>query len=331
MERLKSILTSGIAAISLTMVVTGCVTAPGTYPIKPGIDDIDLTAESNAIIQNKANEVAYRVAVLPHNASLTNSYVEKYAINKAIGDQVEALFSELTMFELIARGEIDILNVEEVISNFGKANSVVTLPQNADVSIIYSISACNIDSKDFTQYESVKVGNEYRRIPKKVRKHNGYIALKITMLDKETHKKFDYFVSGRSEWDEGGETAQLLTDAIDIALKDFIQRFAYDWARPGIVTQTRGGGLWAQISLGRNDGLRVNNNIEFFTKDKFGNERPLAYGRVRELNNSNSWVHIKDYKDAAVKVNSWAKLSPNQSTSLFDGGFFYNLFTYGAE
>lgn len=331
MKNLKKIATSGIAAISLSIIATGCVTEPGNYQIMQGIDDIELTSESNAIIQNKANETAYKLAVQPHNASLTNSYVKKYAINKAVGDQVEALFSGLTMFELIARGEIDIINAESVIENFGKSNSVVTFPKNVDALIIYSISACNIDAKDFTQYESVRVGNEYRRIPKKVRKHNGYVALKITLLDKETHKKFDYFVSGRSEWDEGGETEKLLTDAIDIALKDFIKRFAYDWARPGIVTQTRGGGLWAQISLGRNDGLRFNNNIEFFTKDKFGNARPFAYGRVRELNNSNSWVHIKNYDKASVRVNGSAKLSSNQSVSLFDGGFFYNMFTYGAE
>ena len=81
-------------------------------------------------------------------------------------------------------------------------------------------------------------------------------------------------VSGKSKWDEGGESAQLITDAVNIALSDFIKQFAYDFSSAGFVTQTTGNGRWARISLGTNTGLRFHSKVEFL-KSLTGNVAEL--------------------------------------------------------
>ena len=112
-------------------------------------------------------------------------------------------------------------------------------------------------------------------------------------------------------------------------MKDFIQRFAYDYARPGVVMQTVGKGRWAKISLGRNDGLSYRSKVEFFTKDKKGNQYPFARGEVRELNNKYAWVYVSDYDTVAVRVNSLVKVSAKQKNSFVE--WIRSPFLYGTD
>lgn len=319
---------STISVFTLGFFLTGCISGPIDHQRFAGVDDIEMTVETEKNIRSKENAEAIKLAVLPSNASLTNAYVRKYEMNKVVGDKIEALCSELSVFRLIARSEIDIIAAENAVKNLNNPNAKITLPESVDNLLTYSITACNIDARDFNKREYVGYGNSRRVITRKIRKHNGYIALKLTLIDPQTHNQQSYTVSGRSKWDEG-ETSQLLIDAVDNALKDFIQRFAYDYARPGVVMQTVGKGRWAKISLGRNDGLRYRSKVEFFTKDKKGNQYPFARGEVRELNNKYAWVYVSDYDTVAVRVNSLVKVSAKQKNSFVE--WIRSPFLYGTD
>lgn len=323
----KSGLTIIASVFTIGTFLTGCISGPIDHQRFAGIDDIEISAETEKVLNDKENAEAIKLAVLPSSASLTNSYVKKYAINKVVGDKIEALCSELSIFELIARSEIDIVAAENAVKNLNNSSSEITLPESVDSLLTYSITACNIDVRDFNEYVMDGVSGKF--VNKKVRKHNGYIALKLTLLDPQANSQQSYTVSGHSEWNEGGETSQLLIDAVDNALKSFIKRFAYDYAAPGVVIQTVGKGRWAKISLGKNDGLTYRSKVEFFTVDKYGNQYPFARGEVRELNNKYAWVYVSDYKTAGVRVNSLVKVSAKQSDSF--GESIRNSFLYGDD
>ena len=315
MKKLFNTLNIG-ASIAGIALLTGCVSAPGTYPTVPGADDIALTAATQKALVQAKNEQKFKIAIVPEKAKYTNSFVKKYAINKVVGDQIESLCSGLSMFEIIARQELDILSAEESLKDLNSTRNEVKLPKPVDGLLVYSITSCNIDSKYFREYEYVRSGNSTRRIEKRIKKYGGYITLKITLINtKNQEKLFTKTVSGKSKWDEGGESAQLITDAVNVALSDFIKQFAYDFSSAGFVTQTTGNGRWARISLGTNTGLRFHSKVEFLKKDGNGQLRPYAYGEVREPNYDYSWVLVADHENAKVRNNSMVKVAANQGRS----------------
>lgn len=292
--------------------LSSCVSEPGSYQTVINIDDIDLSEEIATKIEKSKNEDKIKIAVVPEQSEYSNKWITEYGINKAVGDQIEALCSELSMFEVVSRSELDIIGTEEALKNLDSASSSVTLPKSVDALLVYAISACNMDAKNFTESEYVNG----KSVSKSVKKHSGYISLKLTLIDTVDHSKlFTKTVSGKSDWDEG-ENAQLLVDATDIALKDFIKQFAFDFAPTGYVTQTTGGGRWAMISLGTSSGLKYHSRVEFF-KDQNGQKRPFAYGEVREPNYDYSWVLVDDYSNANVRVNAKVKVSASQARSFW--------------
>ncbi len=331
MKKFSSFINTGIAMVGIS-VLAGCVSAPGEYPTVAGIDDIALTEATQGALKRMQNEQKFKIAIVPERAEYTNSYVKKYGINKVIGDQVESLCSGLSMFDIVARQELDILSAEESLKNLSSVNTEVKLPKAVDGLLVYAITSCNIDAKNFTDYEYVGSGNSRRRVEKKIKKYGGYVNLKITLLSTKTQEKlFTKNVSGRSEWDEGGEHSKLLTDAVDVALSDFIKQFAYDFAPIGFVTQTTGEGRWARISLGTNSGLRFKSKVEFIKKDSNGQMRTFAYGEVREPNYDYSWVLVKNHDTAQVRNNAMVKVAANQSRSFSEK--FADVFSlhYGIE
>ena len=331
MKKLFNALNIG-ASIAGVALLAGCVSAPGTYPTVPGVDDIALTNVTQDALNQAKNEQKYKIAVVPEKAEYTNSYVKKYGINKVVGDQVESLCAGLSMFEIIARQELDILSAEQSLQNLNSAQAEIKLPKPVDGLLVYAITACNIDSKYFREYEYVRSGNQTRRVEKRIKKHGGFVALKVTLINtKNQEKLFTKTVSGRSQWDEGGEHAQLLTDAVNIALNDFIKQFSYDFSRVGFVTQTTGNGRWAKISLGTNSGLRFQSKVEFLTKDNNGQLRPYAYGEVREPNYDYSWVLVSDYENAKVRNNAMVKVAANQARSFSEKFADFFSLVYGNE
>ena len=93
--------------------------------------------------------------------------------------------------------------------------------------------------------------------------------------------------------------------------------------------QTTGGGRWAKISLGTKSALAYQSKVEFFDIDINGQERPFAYGEVRQPNDDYCWVYVDDHKNANVRNNTKVKVSADQSRSFADA--FYDMFIYGSK
>ena len=197
-----------VASVStITAILCGCVSAPGTYPTVSGSDDVRLTQETTDAVERAKTEQKFKIAVVPERAEYTNAFAQKYEINKLVGDQVEALCGGLSMFEIIARQELDIISAEEAVKNLNSPNAAITLPKPVDALLVYSIPACSIDAKEFIESEY----QGKRRVQRKVMKYSGFVTLKITLINtKNQSKLFTKTVSGRSQWEAGGETSQLL-------------------------------------------------------------------------------------------------------------------------
>jgi len=311
------------SVLTASAMLCGCVSAPGTYPTVVGSDDEPLSQETTDAVQRAKDEKKIKIAIVPERAEYTNAFVQKYEINKLVGDQIEALCGGLSMFEIVARQELDIISAEEAVKNLGSPNASITLPKPVDALLVYSITACSIDVRDFI--ETDYVGD--RRVQRKVTKYCGLVTLKITLVNtKNQTKLFTKTVSGKSKWTPGGESSELLVNAIAEALAEFIKQFAYDFAPTGYVIQTTGNGRWAKISLGSGTGLKLHSKVEFITKDANDQWRPFAYGEVREPNYDYSWVLVSDFEAAKVRNNARVKVSAHQDRSLgeiLSDGFIY--------
>lgn len=315
-----------VSGVAILIMLFGCVSAPGTYPTVEGSDDELLTPETKNAVQQQQNEQKFKIAVLPERAKYTNSYVEKYEINKVVGDQVEALCSGLSMFEIVARQELDIVSAENALKNLTSPNAAITLPKPVDGLLIYSITVCNIETREFTEYQY----EGRRRVQKRVPKSRGQVTLKITLVStKNQTKLFTKTFSGKTDWSANGEYSQMLFNSITHALADFTKQFAYDFSPVGHVIQTTGNGRWAKISLGTGAGLRFHTKVEFVIKDANGLWRPFAYGEVREPNYDYAWVLVKDFENAKVRNNARVKVAADQSRSI--GEALSEAFIYGKK
>lgn len=313
--------------LGISAMLSGCVSAPGTYPTVAGSDDKLLSQETKDTVYKQQNEQKFKIAVLPERAEYTNTYIQKYGINKVVGDQVEALCSGLAMFEIIARQELDIISAENTLKNITAPDAAITLPKPVDGLLVYSITACNIDAKEFVEAEYV--GDRY--VQRRVTKYCGQVTLKITLVSTANQTKlFTKTFSGKTAWSADGEYSQMLFDSVAHALSDFTKEFACDFAPVGCVIQTTGNGRWAKISLGTGVGLRFHSKVEFVIKDINGLWRPFAYGEVREPNYDYSWVLVNDFENAKVRNNARVRVAADQSRN-----FFYELlseaFIYGKK
>ena len=315
-----------VFGFAISIMLFGCVSAPGTYPTVTGSDDELLTQETKGAVHRQQNEQKFKIAVLPERAEYTNTYIQKYGINKVVGDQVEALCGGLSMFEIVARQELDIVSAENALKNITSPDAAITLPKPVDGLLIYSISVCNIDTKEFVETEYV--GN--RRVQRRVTKYSGQVTLKITLVStKNQTKLFTKTFSGKTDWSADGEYSQMLFDSVARALSDFTKEFAYDFAPVGYVVQTTGNGRWAKISLGTGAGLRFHTKVVFVMKDANGLWRPFAYGEVREPNYDYSWVLVNDFENAKVRNNARVKVAADQSRSI--GEALSEAFIYGKK
>lgn len=312
------------SGLAITAMLSGCVSAPGTYPTVPGSDDVLLSQETKEAIERAKSEHKFRIAIVPERALYANKLVQKYDVNKIVGDQVEALCSGLSMFELIARQELHILSAEDAIKNLASPNAAITLPKPVDALLVYSITSCGIDSRQGYKYD--RIGGSSKR--REITETSGRVTLKVTLINTKNQKKlFTKTFSGKTDWDEGEESAQLLVDASGKALEQFIKDFAYDFAPVGYVIQTTGNGRWAKITLGSGSGINFQTKVEFIEKDANGLWRPYAYGEVREPNYDFSWVLVNDFENARIRNNARVKVSANQSRTF--GEAISGIFVYG--
>ena len=322
MNLLKKLTLTALFA-GITTVFVSCVGGPGSHRPIPGTDDIPLTEETKTAIDRKDGKL--KIAVIPEKAEYTNEYVTKYGINKVVGDKVESLCDGLSMFEIVPRTEMEALISESTISKLVSGEGDIALPESVDHLLIYNITACNIDARQFSEYEMR--GDKSYEV--KVKRFGGFITLKLTLINTKTNKKlFTKTIEGKTETSNyaDSEGPELLTSVIDSALNKFIKEFAFDFSPVGYVMQTTGGGRWAKISLGSGDGLSFHTRVEFFKKDVNGQSLPFAYGEVREVNYDYSWVYVDDHKNAGVRNNATVKVTANQDRTLWDqfcGAFIY--------
>lgn len=85
------------------------------------------------------------------------------------------------------------------------------------------------------------------------------------------------------------------------------------------VIETKGSGQFACINLGAKNGIKLGDKIDFFNiKLKNGKNFKIffANGRVMELSENTSWVHVNNYQTAGVKENHYACKAADQSYSL---------------
>ena len=85
------------------------------------------------------------------------------------------------------------------------------------------------------------------------------------------------------------------------------------------VLETRGSGEIACINLGKLDGIKLGDKIDFYRiKNKHGKKFAISFanGRVIELSLKSSWVSVKNYQTAGVKENTLVRKAVDQSYSL---------------
>ena len=94
-----------------------------------------------------------------------------------------------------------------------------------------------------------------------------------------------------------------------------------DYDRSAYVLETRGEGAIACISIGTKDNVKKGSKIEFYrivkrNKEKF--EIVFATGTVFQASANTSWVKVNDPVRAGVRLNHFARLSPDQKKSPAD-------------
>jgi len=85
------------------------------------------------------------------------------------------------------------------------------------------------------------------------------------------------------------------------------------------VIETKGSGEIACVNLGKVDGIKLGDKIEFYRiKNKHGKKFAISFanGRVIELSLKSSWVSVKNYQTAGVKENTLVRKAVDQSYSL---------------
>lgn len=91
-----------------------------------------------------------------------------------------------------------------------------------------------------------------------------------------------------------------------------------DYQNAGYVLETRGNNEIACINLGSKDGIKKGTKISFYKIAQRMNKRyqiPFAEGRVFQVGEESSWVKVKSFETAGVKINHFAKPAADQSFS----------------
>ena len=146
----------------------------------------------------------------------------------------------------------------------------------------------------------------------------GEMSSNIALLDEKGQQKMNLAASVKVNGQETDELAQQAL--IDTAVADLIGQYSERVAPPAYVSQLRGNGLFAEITLGSDYGIRPGTQIEFYQNVKgtdFVSGKPtvkktvVATGKVadaRFISPKSSWVKIDYHHYRKAHLGTFARV-----------------------
>jgi len=283
-------------AFSVLMLVCGCA-APRPESLRETVRDKAVYVDDDASAQLAQNNAEYKVAI----AAFAGRYAAEYG---DVRDTLDAELSEsLSRFAHFRVSEFSRLaELEKVLAVAGEQDPIGGWldADSLDALVIARIGSVTVGRREGMfvvngqrQYTfDVSVGVDFRMYDKAKR------TVVLTRSASQSRK-------GLAEANVRAQLCQLAKDCV----ADFMQTVGSRFSRPARVLQTRGSGMVARISIGRDHGLTTGSEVEFYeVVDNSGivpganrDKNVIGRGMVLELDAGSAWVEVFDSKVANVK------------------------------
>ncbi len=295
-----------ILTLSLIL-IAGCQFRVTDYPMT----GYDRTSYNNPNINNSTSTKVIKLAIVAQKEK--NIKPVKKILSDSFQSNAEVALSEFGNFEVLPRAEIATLMANNKFNSAMQLNAEQAKVIGADAMLIFFVNSYSIakdDSAVNKVFKSTIFENDF----------HGKCNVKVTIIDIASGKKIlSKMINGVSNSTATTQfininepsTLNPLTEAIANSINDLINQLNIVYGKKSLVEQTRGSGEVAQINIGKDNGVQVGNEVEFYiTKKKNGKEIivPIGYGEIKELAPNSSWVKVINHESAGVKENHFVRL-----------------------
>jgi len=258
----------------------------------------------------KKDQSIISIAIVPKTTTDYSS-TEKQEMN-LLGDYLKSTFSKLNNYQLFTNSDLGAISEEENINNLqslGSSNSKNYTSGKVDFIITYDVVSTSYIAKEEYQFESNE--NNYTI-------YYGQADVSFSRWNHFTQSQKSNTLTGTSTTKSRNQNIELIDNAIENAVKQYVSEFAIDSAL-GVVLQTKGSGKVALIDIGSGKGIMKGMKVTFFYREKRDGQiihMPFAYGNIIQVEKNTAWVEVADFKKAGVKINNFVKISPDQSETV---------------
>lgn len=250
---------------------------------------------------SNANRNTYRNVVQTYGEDVENELYAK--LTEAIGS--------LAFFELVPRGDIDPLVIEDIVS--GRSGSSNVLP-SADYVISAKVVTMNMEEQRGGNVSTMNtiLANKFNLATSTVVDERCFtVSLSVYFTFIQCDSKRTIKTKTISRTGQGlleGVIQAWLMEAARGCAQEFAQTLGGKYAPEERVIETRGGHEVALIALGTNYGLAEGTEVNFFTyvdnpyMPQKRYKRVVGVGRVFSVEEDSAWVEVFDYSEAHVEA-----------------------------
>ena len=276
----------------LVVLVSGCKAPhPESLMISERDNEIYLDKEADS----SSDSPAYKIAI----AATAGTFADFTDVRDTIDARLVESLSQFSHFQVSEFSRL--AELEKVLSVAGEQNAISGW-----------IDADSLDALVVAKVTSVTIGRrEGAFIVNGQRQYSFDISLGVDfrMYDKVQHqvvftKNTSLSKRGLAEANVRQQLNLLARECVD----DFIKSVGSRFSRPARVLQTRGKGLVARISMGKDHGLVKGTEIEFYeivdnsaiVTNAKRDKNVVGKGSVLEVDANSAWVEV--YEHSAVRV-----------------------------
>ena len=296
----------------LALLLSGCYTVDPLTMEKTARDEDTYEAPEPAPSYNDQRKVFIVSKVIAHQRARETNSLE--FLSKAVESATSQYFSNLGWFRAIDRNNGFAVDASNVFAGTG-ADDISEAPASADLALVVESSAVFIAKQDWKKTShskkarGVQVESDFRLIGVKSREM--LVGMKF-----------------RSSAECGkGDIRTAMTDAADMNVRKFARIVSARYLPSGRVSETRGSGRCARLTIGKNYLLSAKTDNQPATRvDFFEYGRDKDTGRIEKVVIAHGTVIAADKNEAWVEVDAdWIDKTTRSATYNVKKGHYVRI------